>query len=57
MKASFQSSPCNVPAGRDNVLVVPNLALKARGQIEGIYTASHLMQPRSLALLVEQEIQ
>ena len=33
------------------------LALKACGQIEGIYTASYLMQPRSLALLVEQEIQ
>ena len=33
------------------------LALEARGQIEGICTATYLMQPRSLALLVEQEIQ
>ena len=32
-------------------------AQEARGQIEGIYTATNLMQPRSLALLVEQEIQ
>jgi hypothetical protein len=91
MKASLQSSPCNVPDAAGSLsapgserqcggLNVPDaiavvnavsssikfslfeehdaeLALKARGQIEGIYSASYLIQPRSLALLIEREIQ
>jgi hypothetical protein len=85
MKASFQSSPGNVPdtAGSERQsggLNVPDaiavvsavsssikfslfeehdteLALKAHRQVEGVYTSSDLIQPPTLTLLVEQEIQ
>jgi hypothetical protein len=49
------SSRAHPGGGRIDWRLAP--ALEARGQIEGIDTATYLMQARSLALLVEREIQ